>query len=180
MKLKLLLFGLALTIALPAGGDVIISGTSEFVGKVEDCWQQIMDEGGDGAQTLNDLQSSSNDHVIRERPGKNGTSYNSGVDATVPEAGGSGKGTGTTVKWDPNLTTPFSDWVNRDPCACLLHELNHSRQGDTGTRDDRPGHNGIPKHEIDAVSNENKYRKDKGLPQRTKYKGKELPSSAIH
>lgn len=162
--------------------DIIIDGDDAFQAAVNDCINMINGVGGDSAAVLKCLESSGKDHKITQNKGSNNTTYDNTNDANSPAAGGTGNGSGSTVHWDPNLKGKFSDGVERDPCASLFHELVHAKDGDQGMRDPRtdvPGNNGIKANEVKATAAENKYRKAKGLPIRTKYGDKDLPASAI-
>ena len=180
-----LLLAIVSALLLGPGGaraDIIIDGDDAFQMAVNNCIEMINGVGGESAEVLKCLEMSDKDHKIKQNKGSNNTTYDNTNDANSKPAGGSGKGSGSTVNWDPNLKGKFSDGVERDPCASLFHELVHSKDGDQGMRDPRtdvPGNNGIKANEVKATGAENKYRKAKGLPIRKKYGDKDLPASAI-
>lgn len=162
-----------LALAPPAAADIVVEGSPGFIQSVEDCFASIQMVGGSAADTLNQLFGSGNTHVIKESSKKNSTSPN---DKTKSE---DGTGTGSTVTWDPSHKAPYTDGTPRDPCASLFHELVHAADIDNGNIDPSPGANGIMNAEIKACTEENKYRKANGLPQRKKYGDKDLPAGAI-
>ncbi|ANM30833.1 hypothetical protein ABI59_16500 [Acidobacteria bacterium Mor1] len=158
--------------------DIIINGSDEFIMKVEEALKKIKDAGGDAADNVSDLEGSDNDHVIEENSGLSSVTPDSGNDALDMGSGGTGKGSGTTTKWDPDHMHTYKDGVDRDPCAALAHELNHANDADGGGwSNDKTG--GILDDEIDACSDENEFRKSQGLPPRTKYGCNDLPEHAV-
>lgn len=165
-----------------ARADIVIEGDDAYTAAVNECLAMINGVGGMPADILKCLETSSKDHVIKKNKGSSSNSPHNSKDATVPAAGGTGTGSGSTTQWDPTHQMTYSDGVKRDPCAALFHELVHAKDNDTGMRDPRtdlPGNNGIKAAEVKATGTENKYRKAKGLPLRTKYGNKDLPASAI-
>lgn len=162
-----------LALASPAAADIIIEGSPGFIQKVEECLEKIKNTGGSTAAFLDQLLGSGNTHVIKESSKNNSAAPNDWTKAQ------NGTGTGSTVNWDPSFTDDTGVGVPRNPCASLLHELVHACDFDKGTDDGSVGENGIIKAEIKACTEENKYRKANGLPQRTKYGDKDLPPSAM-
>jgi len=171
-------FGLAVA---PLAADVVIDGDPGFIMKVEAALKKIRDAGGKPASDLGDLEGSGNDHVISQ--GENGTGYNNKGDANSKPAGGTGKGTGTSVHWNPDDSGTTKGGVPYDPCITLAHELSHAHDGDKGMRDPRPdpGGSGIPTNEVNACANENRFRKSLHPPKppRTDYDCVDLPASAV-
>jgi hypothetical protein len=161
-----------------ARADVVINGSPGFTAAVEECLEKIASSAAGGG-ILSGLESSSNTVVIQENSGLGSTTYDSGKDAKSTDAGGTGKGSGSTVSWDPTFPYTYKDGVKRDPCSALFHELVHASDADKGKLDKRDGGNGIGADEVHACTEENKYRKEQGLPPRTKYGDKDLPPSAI-
>ena len=96
--------------------------------------------------------------------------------------GSQGKGSGSTITLDYWLA--FWALPANEFCAVLLHELKHALDFNNGadkqTSPPRPQPGaGIPDAEIDAMREENRFRKHIGLPQVLEYNGIPLPSSAI-
>jgi von Willebrand factor type D domain len=89
-----------------------------------------------------------------------------------------------TIKWDtrpPQQQVRFSDGVQAEKCSSLYHELAHRDQQKNKRDDGRTciadgKDTGIPIDEVEATRSENRYRAGQGLPQRTKYGGRALPS----
>lgn len=165
-----------------ASADVVITGSDEFIAHVEAALAKIRKAGGPAKDNLDQLEMSMNDHVINENCGLGSSRPANTGDSKSKDAGGTGKGSGTTVNWDPDHPYTYKDGVDRDPCAALAHELSHAADADSGTRDPRPDPaSGVKKTEIRATSDENRFRKamDPPKPPRTKYGCKDLPEDAV-
>jgi hypothetical protein len=155
-------------------------GDHAFKAEVEACIKKIAHDGESAKQILKDLQDSKKHHKITKGEKRNSTTADNIADRDVPAAGGTGKGTATTISWDPAYKDKYADGTARDPCASLLHEMRHAQQDDKGTNDPREDPaTKIRKDEIDACTEENKFRNDQGLPLRTQYGSNKLPDSAI-
>lgn len=95
--------------------------------------------------------------------------------------GGTGKGTGSDVYWNPKPNLILTDGVVADPCASLYHELFHSFEDDAGTKVETEYHvSGIATSELKATWAENAYRAAHDLPARTTYAGHDLPPDRVH
>lgn len=87
---------------------------------------------------------------------------------------GKGKGSGTTVGWNPDDKSPFIDdpTVSVDPCAALVHELSHAydaAKGDWHQDEDHWPGTLIPYDDVIACRLENEYRAANGLDKRQRY-----------
>ena len=108
----------------------------------ERCIGRFLSDGPSVRQVVEDLQNSSEDHVISAIPGigagGNAASAHSPADATSASSGGTGNGSGSTVTWDPTAgNLPWEAGLPNapnDPCFFLIHELRHSHAFDRGTR----------------------------------------------
>ncbi len=161
-----------------AAADIVIDGDAAFTKQVNDCIAAANKVGGDVAQVITDLETSSKQCVIQKSSKSNSTSYTDPNDANSVGAGGTGKGTNCKIVWDPAYTDAYGDGTPRDPCASLIHEMTHGQDAFNGTRDPRPN-GGVAGHEVKACTIENLYRKGKGLRIRTQYGPNKLPASAI-
>jgi len=171
---------LFLALAVPASATVVVEGSDAFKAKVKACLDHIRSDGAEAKKILEDLEKSDRETKIQAGNKSNSTTSASDEDGKSKDAGGTGKGTNSTVTWDPEYKDKYADGTPRDPCASLLHELRHALDGVTGTRDPRPDPGSkIPMNEVKACTEENRYRKDRGLPQRTQYGDKKLPASAM-
>jgi hypothetical protein len=104
------------------------------------------------------------------------------LELTDQHSSGGGPDNGLYVlRWNPNETGNYKDGVAYDPCATLLHELDHAREHSEKGQTDRSTctvggmDTGIPKAEVRASRVENAYRDAKMLPIRTKYGDNKLP-----
>ncbi|MCB1058302.1 MAG: hypothetical protein KDD11_22610 [Acidobacteria bacterium] len=162
--------------------DIVINGSDEFIASVEAALEKMRMAGGPSKANLEQLEMSSRDHVISENCGLGSSTPSNTGDSKSKDAGGTGKGSGTSVKWDPDHAHTYKDGVDRNPCAALAHELSHAADADSGTRDPRPDPaSGVKNTEIRATGEENQFRKAQKppLPPRTKYGCKDLPESAV-
>lgn len=115
-------------------------------------------------QRLEYILSSENEHDVDVVVGEY---YVSMAPANNPVNAENGKGTGTTVYYNPNSNLEFSDGVKEDPASTLIHETaghaHNNAQGTATTSSDRK------KEEQDATYVENTYRANHGLEQRKKF-----------
>jgi len=175
-----------------AAPDIVISGTPEFVMMVEAALDKFTAAGGRAGEIVAGLEGSSNDHVITEATDTAWTDYESTNDATTPDAGGTGMGSGSNVHWDPDFEPETKgtedtdgdgvvDPLPNDACNILIHELSHAEDADQGTRDPRPdpGGSGIKTAEVEAVTDENRFRKADGQKPRNDYGCDPLPADAV-
>jgi hypothetical protein len=151
------LFSIPLTQA-----KIEVRGDEDFKNKAIRALDDIERTTPNGRLLVRSLQTSRNTHIIRQT--------RANVDSNAPHSltdASSRLGTGSTTRWNPNLTKPYADGVNRDPTAALFHELCHAYEADRGVWDGSldPG-TGIRKSEIKAIKTENLYRRAKGLPER--------------
>ncbi len=148
---------------------------------LQDCLAKIRTTGqtvtpvGD---VISGLEGSQNDNNVtitfsNQNLGENAVSDNKGDESN-------GKGTGSTVTWNPHDKSPIpgDPGVNLDPCATLLHELTHSWDNATGKLNrGEYGNSKIQTCEVIATTVENDFRAANGLPQRTKYGDDPLPNN---
>jgi hypothetical protein len=184
---------LALLLApVPAAPDIIITGSPEFVMMVQDALNKFAAAGGRAGEIVSGLEASGNDHVITEATDNAWTDFESTDDATTPDAGGTGDGTGSTVHWDPEFAPEtkgtedndgdgMPDPLPNDPCNVLIHELSHADDADNGTDDPRPdpSGSGIMTAEVEATADENRFRKGDGQDPRNDYSCDPLPPDAV-
>jgi hypothetical protein len=154
-----------------AEAKIEVRGDEDFKDKASKALDDIRRTTADGKSLVRALETSKHTHVIRRTT--------AAVDSNGPHNlanASNGVGTGSTIRWNPNLRKPYADGVNRDPTAALLHELCHASEADRGVWDGslHPD-TGIRNSEIKAISTENSYRRAKGLPERTKYGHQDLP-----
>ncbi len=146
-----------------------VSGV-DFKAEVEACFAKFSAPGGDPAGVMGRLKDPKTPKV-RIIPTTGGS------DTFETPKSPAGKGS-STITWNPINTENYENDVARDPCAALYHELNHA---DDISKEQVPegmcGDTGIKTAEVKATLAENRYRKAKGLPPRTRYLGKKLPKS---
>ena len=151
--------------------------SDEFKAAIARCLQMFEAGPPETQAIIKKRKESKKKHVIKQEI-YSSTLYP--TDAELRRNGKPGPGSGTTVNWNDKETGKNSDGEPSDPCASLLHELKHAADADMGMIDDRETQaTGLSNAEVDACREENRYRKSKGLQQRTKYGGKKLPDSAI-
>ncbi len=95
--------------------------------------------------------------------------------------GGTGKGTSTVIKWNPNNTADYEPGVARDPCGALYHELYHAYEDNKGISVyAKFGADKCAQQvELNATIAQNAYLAAAGLPVRTSYSGQRLCSKTI-
>ena len=131
---------------------------------------------------IDGLRESTHKHIIRKSNKRNNSVVEDTDDALSRSSGGTGRGTGSTINWDPGFRGEVQPNLPGDPCASLLHELRHSSNADNGWQDltSHPQAPGLNWEEVMACDSENIYRSVMGLGQRTEYASAPLPLSAIH
>ena len=148
----------------PTGG-IPIPGI-DLGSQVDACMKRFAMPGGDPARLLPRLKD-------KKTPRVRIISTTDDASRTWDTGGGT-----STITWNPISYAPYHDGVAGEPCASLYHELAHA---DDISRDQVPpgycGDTGIPTAEVKATFIENRYRKNKRLPQRTTYEDKKLPKS---
>ncbi|HEU0315966.1 MAG TPA: M91 family zinc metallopeptidase, partial [Solirubrobacteraceae bacterium] len=174
--------------AVPGDARLAPSGSDDFLMGYNNCLSHFQnDPNGDPAHIIPDLINDPNIVDVTNDPKANGTTPNIPKDSE-PAPLGTGKGSGSHLKWGPHNTTPFKDPVARDPCAELYHELYHAWEIDKGTIDPRPypgtgdaTHPSIPTAEVNATRAENAYRQAQNppLPVRPKYGPTAIPPPLI-
>ena len=120
-----------------------------------------------GRALVNQLVKSKNVFRIVEGKGSSSTKPDSLKDAS------NGKGTGATITHD-QTATPKAMTTNGEqptpPAVVLGHELSHAAEGDKGTISTGVSpFTGNPNEEDRAVNDENKIRREMGLPERRYY-----------
>ena len=151
-------------------------GNEAFKKAVADCFTKFEAKGGDPAKIVAGLKASANKITISASKDGNSETPINLKDGQDKGEGGTGKGTGSTIRWNPDNITKYGDGTPRDPCASLYHELFHSYEDDKGiSKYANFGKSGIPTVEVNACRAENEYRDAQGLPKRTKYGDKPLP-----
>lgn len=176
----------ALTWSAPVAGRIQFDGNDAFKAKVNACLEQYRNMGGDIAHVAATLKDSARTHVLQDTGAdgnktlKNHSVPDNANDASAVAAGGSGRGSGTTIGVDPNYTGNLSGGVAAQFCATLLHEMLHSLETDQGKldrRQDATTH--IRNTETNATTLENTFRATVGLIQRPQYGRNNLPASAF-
>ncbi|MGC9971263.1 MAG: M91 family zinc metallopeptidase [Bryobacteraceae bacterium] len=116
-------------------------------------------------EAMEALENSDKKTVLEIGPGGNSTTPGSWTDAADPK-----KGSGSTIKFDPNKKGNLSDGTERDPECSLAHEAVHASEMSQGALTGE-----VKDMEIRATGAENEARKAKGLPQRKKYGAWDIP-----
>lgn len=177
-----LLFIITLAQATPAQAEVVISNGA-FRNRVNQCFELFGGADSETKEIIDTLMqpAPAPRHTIQQGavgPGNLAatTATNPGQSRIQP-GGGRGRGSGSTVTMGPGI--PADQF-----CAILLHEFKHAYDynngADRNTQPPRPKPGaGIPDAEIDAMREENRYRKHAGLPQERNYDGIPLPADAI-
>jgi len=172
------LFLVALVLAMPLDGQagIVVEGDQAFKDAVADALTMIRVADPALAAKLDNLEMSSNTHLIKEARGSRTKSSNSTTDG---RSATNGTGTGSTTRWNRSNTRAYPNDVARDPVAVLAHELGHACEVDSGTIPTGADINGIDPEEVDAVIIENLYRTSPfvGLPLRRKYGGNPMPDT---
>lgn len=167
-----------------ASAEILISGDAAFVSQISECLERFSAADPETREILDKLRQprpAAPRHTLQRGPAGAGnlatTIPDNAQDGSIQPGGGNGPGTGTTITLDPSI--PADEF-----CAILLHELKHAYDyqhgADKKTQPPRPEPGaGIPEAEIDAMREENRYRKHSGLPQIRDYGGTPLPPSAV-
>jgi hypothetical protein len=113
------------------------------------------------------LETSDKKTVIQVGADGNDETPNNEADGMNPA-----KGTGSTIRFNPDKKGAMSDGTERDPESSLAHEAVHSYQDTQGTT---PATR--EQQEVSAATAENQHRKAKGLPQRQKYGDWDIPQA---
>lgn len=149
----------------PRPADATVNVHDDLADAYAACLASFTMEGGDPAGIL---------------PTLNGP----GLDVNILPAGGDETHHGGfpdnlhIIWWDPD---PDGDYFGsggaRDGCSALYHEMFHAYDEQQGTIDNSMcGTSGIPKSEVAATRAQNQLREKLGLPPRTHYGDKPLPS----
>ncbi|MGC4091216.1 MAG: M91 family zinc metallopeptidase [Polyangiaceae bacterium] len=177
------LFGLSLAVALSVQArhaaaylQVDPTATPQFNDAVESCLNSFRTADAGTKAFIETLEGSSRAHTIRRTSAA--SSEESALNTADGEtlcSGGSAQGTESKVDWNPTNTSALGSGIPRDPCSSLLHELYHSYEDDQGITSYVKTSTGVQTMEAHATAAENRYRKGKGLPQRTSYGNDPLP-----
>jgi len=154
------------------------STSPEFKKHFENAIKRIKENCPEAKKLIEQLEKSKNKHVVN--PLLTGPSGTIGDldDPDSTENAKNGKGSGSTVAWNPR-----DEEANcpRCPEGNLLHELQHAVDRDSGKLDKSPNpKTGVPNSEEEAVRRENELRRKLGLEERKTYGGKpvENPSGS--
>jgi hypothetical protein len=154
----------------------VVKGSDAFVGKTLNALSEINNT-KTGKETLNAIDNSKHTTTIVETNGGNATNFDNVNDAAAvgkPDMSGnpgSGKGTGSTVSFNPDREPPTAKdpSVNRPADVGLHHELVHAGHGANATDDNSPDP-ANPKNptveETETIKKDNEYRKERGIPTR--------------
>ncbi len=179
----ILVFAVMLAQIPPAKTEIVVGSGSAFRNQVNACLELFSNADSETKAIVDRLlePGPSPRHTIQQGAVGAGnlaqtTATNSGQ-AGVQPGGSNGQGSGSTVTM--GLGIPIAQF-----CAILLHELKHafdfSNGADKKTQPPRPQPGaGIPDAEIDAMREENRYRRHAGLPQVHNYGGIPLPADAV-
>ncbi len=160
----------------PAGHRITVEGTPHYQKKLRQHLKELQTKGGpEVKRVLEDLFKSDKEHVIKapDDYDKNGnsTDFPEGKEADASN----GKGTGTTVHYDPDrYRTPSGR--HRAPQIGLIHELSHAWDADRGITaplNDTTQY-GLHRAEERACRLENRVREKRGNSLRNKYGNKRL------
>ncbi len=161
---------------IQVGNNITIEGDSEFQAKVlRDL--HIMSSFPTGAARLNSIDGAG--QAVRIQSGANNTTTpDSNADAAAagrPAWGGTetgtGRGTGSTISYNPDREPPTAadPSVRRPADVGLQHELTHADHMAHGTEDASPdpAHPNNPNlEETRVISEDNQYRTERGIPTR--------------
>jgi type VI secretion system secreted protein VgrG len=158
------------------GKNIKVQGSDEFVGKTLNALSEINNT-KTGKNTLNEIDKGTHTTTIVETGGGNETVFDNNNDAAAtgkPDLNGnpgSGKGTGSTVKFNPDREPPTAKdpSVNRPADVGLHHELVHAGHGANATDDNSPdpaNPNNPSVEETETIKQDNEYRKERGIPTR--------------
>lgn len=116
-------------------------------------------------EAMEALEKSDKKTVIEVGPTGNNANPDSRPDSQDPT-----KGSGSTIKFNPDKKGKMSDGTERDPESSLAHEAYHAYEYTQGTSAKTS-----EEREVAAAGVENEHRKAKGLPQRKKYGKWDIP-----
>lgn len=154
----------------PTGKIIQIAGDQPFTQQMNDDINAI-NQGPGGHALIEKLQNTPN--IVYLEPQARGGPNNTQGDASGISA--NGKGTGSTVKIDPNLKTGGKDATGntaRPDFVALAHELGHARAIDQGKQsyDKGTGQPGTtPPSETHSMADENMVRQEHNIPVRPSY-----------
>lgn len=154
----------------PDGRKIVISGTDDFKKKIQADIKKIQ-AGRGGKALVSKLQDTKNIILIKQDIKHAGNS----TQASMSPSLNGGRGSGSTVKFDPALKIGGKDANGsrvRPPYVGLAHEFGHARAIDIGKQSydmgsGKPGT--TPPSEIHSMANENMVRKEHDLPIRPSY-----------
>ncbi len=115
--------------------NIKIKGDDKFKKKVKEDLRKIYDT-PTGKKLLESLKTSGKKVTITKTTKGNACSYSSPNDRFYKSDGTSGKGTDSTVKYNPNRKklSGTEKWATRPPAIGLAHELIHAEQAAYGTQ----------------------------------------------
>lgn len=154
----------------PDGRVIQIQGDDKFKKAIQQDIKKISDGGNGGKALVEKLEATKNIILIKQDVKQDGNSTQaSGVSLN------GGKGTGSTVTFDPNKTTGGRDTTGsttRPAFVGLAHEFGHARAIDLGEQSydmgsGKPGT--TPPSELHSMANENMVRQENGIPLRESY-----------
>ncbi|MBV8717448.1 MAG: hypothetical protein JOZ65_20495 [Chloroflexi bacterium] len=156
-----------------------VSGSTAFRAQVTNCFAQFDKIGAtdpDIFTMLGVIRTSPNVITIAEVLGQ------ANIPMTTPDSksdSSNGKGTGSTVNWNPEFLTTPQDGPIPDACDTLFHELYHAYDAAKGVLDRSRCSKDVrlPLAEVRATFAENKYRALIGAAPRTTYNGVALPTA---
>ena len=166
----------------PAQAELVIGGPPAFVAQVRTCLELFSAADQETRETVDSLlqpaPAGERHEVFQgELGGLAVTSPTNPDQGHLQPGGGNGRGSGTSIMMSPTIDAA-------EFCAILLHEFKHASDfdngADRGSQRPRPQPGaGIPDAEIDAMREENRYRKHAGLPQDLDSGGIPLPPDAV-
>ena len=168
----------------PTGKIIEVVGSDEFKKKMNGAINKIR-EGKGGKALISKLEHTKNVIQIRETKGVNQTGsnefdYGYGLSAQDRESKNGGKGYGSVIEFNPNITTGGRDRkgnTERPAYVGLAHEMGHARAMDIGRQsyDYGPQVNGqhipgtTPPGEEHSLANENMVRAEHNIATRPSY-----------
>jgi hypothetical protein len=163
---------------------IVCLGDSDFVQRCVAALEDIRNTTPVGQASIARLEQAQQLHVIVETDGVDHVVAADLKGAYDLDSGGTGMGSSTLIYWNPTdssvlegrgITDPKA--VLSDPNASLLHEVYHASVASDGgwSMSLVPGTH-TQRQEIDATQVENEYRKEEGLPLRTKYDDAAVPA----
>ncbi|MGI8329947.1 VWD domain-containing protein [Actinomadura scrupuli] len=165
----------------PAAATLESTGDSAFQARIENCKAKITAAGDPGGVLARSQASKYPIFIIQWNniPGRPEDSLSWAL-AHVPDySTDPRRGSGSEIYWNPGNDYMLDPGVKENECATLVHELSHVADNAEGKADfEECARRGDPTvTEVRATLLENAYRRSMGLPERTSYHGKPLPSS---